>query len=127
MLPPQPILCHYTLDFAVKSIRSHFHVRFAKTLTFLLFIAYINDNEVSSAKICERQGIYANYSHTNHDSYPRRTVFRSWLFCGRSWYFHGDTPEKPVTWEDVVSFIKDNMVDLALEGFLDDERLADNA
>jgi hypothetical protein len=47
--------------------------------------------------------------------------------CGRSWYFHGDTPEKPVTWEDVVSFIKDNMVDLALEGFLDDERLADNA
>lgn len=47
--------------------------------------------------------------------------------CGRSWYFHGDTPEKPVTWEDVVSFIKDNMVDLALAGFLGDDRLADNA
>jgi hypothetical protein len=47
--------------------------------------------------------------------------------CGRAWYFNGDPPEKPVTWEDVVDFIKGNFLELDREGFLDEERLRDNA
>jgi hypothetical protein len=47
--------------------------------------------------------------------------------CGRLWYFNGDPPEKPVTWEDVVDFIRGNFLELDREGFLDEERLRDNA
>jgi hypothetical protein len=43
--------------------------------------------------------------------------------CGRSWYFNGDLPEKPVTWDDVVDFIKGNFLELDREGFLDEEGL----
>ena len=46
---------------------------------------------------------------------------------GRAWYFNGDPPEKPVTWEDVVDFIKGNFLEPDRAGFLDEERLRDNA
>ena len=47
--------------------------------------------------------------------------------CGRSWCFNGDSSKKPVTWEDTVDFIKGNFLELDREGFLDEERLRDNA
>jgi hypothetical protein len=32
--------------------------------------------------------------------------------CGRLWYFNGDLPEMPITWEDVVDLIKGNFLEL---------------
>jgi len=39
---------------------------------------------------------------------------------GRSWYFHGDNPGKPITWQDVVWFVYNNILEseLALTGAL---------
>jgi len=42
---------------------------------------------------------------------------------GITWYLHGDTPEKPVTEEDVIDFLQGNMLEIALEGRLDEKRL----
>ncbi len=42
---------------------------------------------------------------------------------GITWYFHGDTPEKPVTEEDVIDFLQGNLLEIALEGYLDEKRL----
>jgi hypothetical protein len=44
-----------------------------------------------------------------------------------SWFHQGDTPNAPPSAAMIVEFIKDNMIELAREGLLDDERLADNA
>jgi len=49
------------------------------------------------------------------------------VLSGVDWYKYGDTPNIPPTCQQIVEFIKDNMIELAREGFLDDERLADNA
>jgi hypothetical protein len=57
----------------------------------------------------------------------RSKAFLHGYESGRSWYFHGDTPNQQVTEEQVVDFIQENMIDLALEGYLDHERLSDNA
>jgi hypothetical protein len=46
---------------------------------------------------------------------------------GTHWYFYGDSPCQPVTEEDVVDFLKGNFIELALEGWLDEERLRGNA
>jgi hypothetical protein len=43
------------------------------------------------------------------------------------WYFHGDTPCRPVTEEDVMDFLQGNVVELVKEGFLDKKRLRSNA
>ena len=56
----------------------------------------------------------------------RSETFTHGYISGRSWYFHGDTPRQQVTEEQVVDFIQDNVVELAIEGFLDRERLTDN-
>ncbi len=37
--------------------------------------------------------------------------------------FARDTPEKPVTEEDVIDFLQGNMLEIALEGRLDEKRL----
>lgn len=42
---------------------------------------------------------------------------------GITWYLHGDTPEKPVTEEDVIDFLQGNLLEIALEGCLDEKRL----
>jgi len=34
---------------------------------------------------------------------------------GRDWYFHGDTPQKEVTWQDVVNFIYNNILESELD------------
>ncbi len=54
-------------------------------------------------------------------------TFEHGFTCGLSWYFNGDIPEKTPTWKEVVDFIKDNMLKLDREGFLDEGRLIDNA
>lgn len=46
---------------------------------------------------------------------------------GAHWYFHGDTPTRPVTEEDVVDFLQGNIVELAEAGHLDEGRLRSNA
>jgi hypothetical protein len=56
----------------------------------------------------------------------RSETFTHGYMSGRSWYFHGDTAGQQVTEEQVVDFVQDNIVELALGGFLDRERLADN-
>ena len=33
---------------------------------------------------------------------------------GRCWYFHGDNPQQPVTWEQVVQFIYNNILESEL-------------
>jgi len=48
------------------------------------------------------------------------------VLSGISWFQHGDTPNVPPTAAMIVEFIKDNMIELAQEEFLDNERLADN-
>lgn len=53
-------------------------------------------------------------------------TFTHGYISGRSWYFHGDTPRQQVTEEQMVDFIQDNVVELAIEGFLDREWLTDN-
>ena len=46
---------------------------------------------------------------------------------GALWYFHGDTPCRPVTEEDVIDFLQGKVVELAQEGSLDENRLWSNA
>jgi len=46
---------------------------------------------------------------------------------GALWYFHGDTPCRPLTEEDVTDFLQGNGVELAQEGCLDEERLRSHA
>src|SRR5690348_6737091 len=46
---------------------------------------------------------------------------------GLVWYSHGDTPQQPVTEEDVIDFLKGNFIEIALEGWLDEARLKSNA
>jgi hypothetical protein len=53
-------------------------------------------------------------------------IFDHGVLSGISWFHQGDTPNVPPTAAMIVEFIKDNMIALAQEGFLDDERLADN-
>ena len=54
-------------------------------------------------------------------------MFDHGVLSGISWFHQGDTPNAPPTAAMIVEFIKENMIELAQEGFLDDERLADNA
>ncbi|HLG61790.1 MAG TPA: hypothetical protein VKY19_07645 [Ktedonosporobacter sp.] len=54
-------------------------------------------------------------------------LFRQGINNGASWYFHGDTLCRPVTEEDIVDFLQDNVVELAQEGLLDIDRLRSNA
>ncbi len=54
-------------------------------------------------------------------------AFEQGMHDGASWYFHGDTPCRPVTEEDVIDFLQGNVVELAQEGFLDQDRLRSNA
>jgi hypothetical protein len=54
-------------------------------------------------------------------------MFDHGVLSGISWFHQGDAPNVPPTATMIVEFIKDNMIKLAQEGFLDDERLADNA
>jgi len=53
--------------------------------------------------------------------------FRQGMNDGAHWYFHGDTPCRPVTEEDVIDFLQGNVVDLVQEGLLDEDRLRSNA
>jgi len=53
--------------------------------------------------------------------------FRRGMHDGALWYFHGDTPCRPVTAEDVIDFLQGNVVELAQEGCLDEERLRSTA
>ncbi len=55
------------------------------------------------------------------------SLFRQGMNDGALWYFHGDTPCRPVTEEDVVDFLQGNVVDLVQEGFLDEHRLRSTA
>ncbi len=55
------------------------------------------------------------------------SAFRSGMDDGVCWYFYGDEPCRPVTEEDVIDFLQGNVVELALEGYLDEERLRNNA
>ena len=54
------------------------------------------------------------------------TTFRQGMNDGATWYFYGDTPQRPVTEEDVVDFLQGNIVELVQEGFLDEDRLRAN-
>lgn len=53
--------------------------------------------------------------------------FRQGMNDGTQWYFHGDTPCRPVTEEDVVDFLQGNIVELVQEGLLDVDRLRSDA
>jgi hypothetical protein len=53
--------------------------------------------------------------------------FRQGMNDGTLWYFHGDTPCRPITEEDVMDFLQGNVVEVAQEGFLDEDRLRSNA
>ena len=55
------------------------------------------------------------------------STFRQGMNDGALWYFHGDTPCRPVTEEDVINFLQGNVVELAQEGYLDEDRLRSNA
>lgn len=55
------------------------------------------------------------------------STFRQGMNDGATWYFYGDTPKRPVTEEDVIDFLQGNVVELAQEGFLDEDRLRANA
>ena len=43
----------------------------------------------------------------------KSSVFAQGLHDGASWYFHGDTPCRPGTPEDVIDFWQGNVVELA--------------
>ncbi len=43
-------------------------------------------------------------------------TFEQGMHDGASWYFHGDTPCRPVTEGDVIDFLQGNVVELAQEG-----------
>ncbi len=53
--------------------------------------------------------------------------FENGVEDGIVWYFHGDTPQQPVTEEDVIDFLKGNFIEIALEGWLDETKLRSNA
>jgi hypothetical protein len=44
-----------------------------------------------------------------------------------SWYFHGDTPRRPGTPEDVIDFLQGNVVHWRKQGYVDEDRLRSNA
>lgn len=49
--------------------------------------------------------------------------FRHGMNEGALWYFHGVTPCRQVTEADVIDFLQGNIVELAQEGSLDEDRL----
>ena len=53
--------------------------------------------------------------------------FRQGMNAGAQWYFHGDTPCRPVAEADVMDFLQGNIIELVQEGFLDEDRLRSNA
>lgn len=55
------------------------------------------------------------------------STFQHGLEHGFSWFLHGDTPTIAPNAGQIVDFIRDNMLEPASEGFLDEERLTDNA
>ena len=55
------------------------------------------------------------------------TTFRQGMNDGATWYFRGDTPERPVSEEDDIDFLQGNVVELAQDGYLDKDRLRSNA
>jgi hypothetical protein len=55
------------------------------------------------------------------------SLFQQGTNDGALWYFHGDTHYRPVTEEDVIDFLQGNVVEMVQEGFLDEDRLRDNA
>ena len=55
------------------------------------------------------------------------STFRQEMNDGALWYFHGDTPCRPVTEEDVIDFLQGNVVELAQERYLDENRLRSHA
>ena len=57
----------------------------------------------------------------------RKFPLRQGMSDGAQWYFHGDTPCRPVTEGDVVDFLQGNVVALVQEGLLDEDRLRSNA
>ena len=57
----------------------------------------------------------------------KSSVFEQGLHDGASWYFHGDIPCRPATEEDVIDFLQGNVVELAQEDCLDEDRLRSNA
>ncbi len=52
-------------------------------------------------------------------------MFDHGVLSGISWFHQGDTPNVPPTAAMIVEFIKDNMIELAPEEFLDDKCLAE--
>jgi hypothetical protein len=55
------------------------------------------------------------------------SVFERGIEDGITWHFHGDTPGRPMTEEDVIDFLTGNFIELTLEGYVDEERLRSNA
>ncbi len=55
------------------------------------------------------------------------STFRQGVNDGALWYFHGDTPCRPVTQADVMDFLQGNVVELVEVGFLDENRLRSTA
>jgi hypothetical protein len=55
------------------------------------------------------------------------TIYRQDTNDGATWYFYGDYPKRPVTEADVIDFLHGNGVELAQEGYLDEDRLRANA
>jgi len=54
-------------------------------------------------------------------------VFERGIEDGITWHFHGDTPGRPMTEEDVIDFLTGNFIELALEWDVDEKRLRSNA
>lgn len=65
-------------------------------------------------------------SSIHHPLYDNPT-FQHGLVHGFSWFLHGDTPAIAPNTGKIVDFIRDNMLEPASEGFLDEKRLTDNA
>jgi hypothetical protein len=74
----------------------------------------------------QKERTYGNTSNEKAPTYDNR-IFDHGELSSISWFHQGDTPNVPPTSAMIVEFIKDNMIELAQEGFLADERLADNA
>ena len=55
------------------------------------------------------------------------STFRQGMNDGALWYFHGDTPCRPVAEADIIDFLQGNVVELVQEGSLDESRLRSNA
>jgi hypothetical protein len=67
------------------------------------------------------------YDNKNNEKLPTKgnRMFDHEVLSGISWFHQGNTPNIPPTAAMIVEFIKDNMIELAQEGFLDDGRLAE--